>query len=50
MASKTETEGTGWVAYPIPEDVLLSTRMHLTRGQVKELIPILQKFVDTGEI
>jgi hypothetical protein len=25
-------------------------RMHLTQSQVKELIPILQKFVDTGEI
>lgn len=25
-------------------------RMHLTRKQVKKLIPILQKFVDTGEL
>lgn len=25
-------------------------RMHLTQDQVKELIPILQKFVNTGEI
>lgn len=25
-------------------------RMHLTRKQVKKLIPILQKFVDTGEV
>jgi len=24
--------------------------MHLTRKQVKKLLPILQKFVDTGEI
>lgn len=27
-----------------------NTRMHLTRNQVKKLIPILQKFVDTGDI
>lgn len=25
-------------------------RMHLTRKQVKDLIPILQHFVDTGEL
>jgi len=25
-------------------------RMHLTQEQVKELIPLLQKFVDTGEL
>lgn len=40
----------GWVSYPIPEDVLLTTRMHLTREQVAELLPILQKFVETGGI
>ena len=50
MASKTEKGGVGWVPYPIPEDVLLSTRMHLTREQVEELLPILQCFVDTGEL
>lgn len=50
MASKTVEGGTGWVKYPIPDDVKLTTRMHLTREQVKELLPILQKFVDTGEI
>ena len=50
MASKTIEGGTGWVKYLIPDDVLLTTRMHLTRDQVKELMPILQKFVDTGEI
>jgi hypothetical protein len=36
--------------YPIPKEVLLSTRMHLNREQVKEIIPILQKFVDTGDL
>lgn len=50
MASKTKEGGVGWVDYPIPEDAFLTTRMHLDREQVKELIPILQQFVDTGEI
>lgn len=44
------TETVGWVPYPIPEEVSLSTRMHLTRAQVKRLLPLLQKFVDTGEL
>ena len=35
-------EMTGWVPYPIPEDVLLTTRMHLTRENVAALLPILQ--------
>jgi hypothetical protein len=26
------------------------SRMHLTQGQVKALLPYLQRFVDTGEI
>ena len=29
---------------------LTLARMHLTREQVKEIIPVLQEFVDTGEI
>ena len=43
-------ETTGWVAYPIPADVSLNTRMHLCRDQVAELLPYLQRFVETGEI
>ena len=43
-------ETVGWVPYPIPDEVLLSTRMHLTRDQVEEILPILQHFVDTGEL
>ncbi len=56
MASKAESLGVrteetcGWVPYPIPVDVLMTTRMHLTRDQVKELLPYLNKFVKTGEI
>ncbi len=44
------TEVNGWVKFPIPEQVLLTTRMHLTRKMVANLLPILQKFVDTGDL
>ena len=40
----------GWVKYPLPNEVLLNTRMHLTRDQVRELLPILQRFVETGKL
>lgn len=40
----------GWVPYPIPEAVSLTTRMHLSREQVAQLLPILERFVATGEI
>lgn len=51
MANGVDTDkAVGWVPYPIPEDVLLATRMHLTRAQVAALLPALQHFVDTGEL
>jgi hypothetical protein len=40
----------GWVPFQIPDEVLLTTRMHLTREMVADLLPILQRFVDTGEL
>jgi hypothetical protein len=40
----------GWVKFDIPKEVLLATRMHLTQEQVIELLPILQKFAETGEL
>lgn len=43
-------EPVGWVDYPIHPDVLLNSRMHLTRDQVAELLPFLQEFVETGEL
>ena len=50
MASKTKEGGVGWVEYDIPEDVHFTTRMHLTKKIVKELLPILTKFAETGEL
>lgn len=43
-------ETVGWVPYPIPDQVLLTTRMHLSRAQVTTLLPILQRFAATGEV
>jgi len=50
MASIVREDLTGTVKYPIPEEVMLTTRMHLNREQVAELIPILQHFVETGDV
>jgi hypothetical protein len=41
-------ETVGWVPYPVPKDVLMTTRMHLTQAQVAELLPTLQRFAATG--
>jgi len=46
----TPESDSGWMPYPVPEDVLMTTRMHLTKEQVKLLIPVLQSFVETGNI
>ena len=40
-------EVSGWMPYPIPEQVLLSTRMHLERGQVQALVNHLQAWLDS---
>jgi len=43
-------ETVGWIEYPVPEEVLITTRMHLNQEQAAELIEILENFVETGEI
>lgn len=40
----------GWVSYPLPKEVLVHDRMHLTQKQVKKLLPILKHFAETGEL
>lgn len=42
------TETTGWVPYPVPENVSLTTRAHLSRGQVEALINHLSAWLKTG--
>lgn len=34
----------------LPKNWIVDSRMHLSREQVAKLLPILQKFVDTGEL
>jgi hypothetical protein len=45
-----EDKSEGWIPYPIPNEVELYTRMHLTQDQVKELLPFLIKFAETGDL
>lgn len=56
MASKAKSLGietnetTGWIPYPIPDEVLLNSRMHLSQKKVEELLPILNYFVENGRL
>ena len=46
-----DTDATsGWVEYPIPEEVSLNTRMHLTQEQAGILAKQLSVFAETGEL
>ena len=42
-------ETCGWVKYPVPEEVMFTSRMHLDRKQVEALIDHLQQWLRTGE-
>lgn len=42
--------GEGWRPFKLPENAHVTSRMHLTRAQVKTLLPLLQHFVDTGAL
>ncbi|MCP4741455.1 MAG: hypothetical protein GY871_04395 [Actinomycetales bacterium] len=44
------TPGKGWSEVPLPEGTFIGSRMHLTQGMAAELIPILQHFVETGDL
>ncbi|MDY6957848.1 MAG: hypothetical protein SVK08_01690 [Halobacteriota archaeon] len=43
-------QNVGWKPYDIPKEVLLTTHMHLTQDQVRNILPTLQKFAETGEL
>jgi hypothetical protein len=42
--------GTGWQPVPLPEGAHTAGRMHLSRQMVQDLLPLLQYFVETGEL
>jgi hypothetical protein len=50
MAREIREDLTGWIELPLPEGADITARMHLTREQVKQLLPALQHFVETGEL
>ena len=43
-------EVSGWMPYPVPPQVSLSTRMHLDRSQVEGLVKRLQAWLETGSL
>lgn len=43
-------KGLGWQDFKLPEGVETFSRMHLTQDQVRDLLPYLQRFVETGEL
>jgi hypothetical protein len=40
----------GWVDLEVPPGSVFTDSMHLTREMVAEMLPILQRFVDTGDL
>ena len=46
-----ENENKGkYIVTDMPSNFDVSARMHLTQDMVKELLPLLQKFAETGEL
>lgn len=39
-----------WQDFVLPDEALIQTRMHLTQEQVKELLPYLIKFAESGNL
>lgn len=39
-----------WVDMELPDGALVHSRMHLTQDQVRDLLPYLQHFAETGEL
>lgn len=40
----------GWMDYPVPKEVFIPTRMHLTKKQVKALVTHLQAWLKNDSI
>jgi hypothetical protein len=40
----------GWKALAIPEGAAVNSRMHLSQKMIRDLLPLLQHFADTGEL
>lgn len=44
------TPGIGWSDVPLTDNHIANTRMHLSRETVAALLPLLQRFIETGEL
>jgi len=40
----------GWQPVPMPEGAMTAGRMHITQEQMRELLPLLTRFADTGRL
>ena len=43
-------EVSGWIPYPIPPEVMLTTRMHVNREQAAWLVKCLNAWLETGSL
>jgi hypothetical protein len=43
-------EETGWISYPIPNQAVISGRMHLDKGHVKALVKHMKDWLKTGSL
>lgn len=50
QGSSLASEHAIWLGVDKPFDGEPNTRMHLTQEQVRDLLPLLQHFADTGEL
>jgi len=46
----TTLETSGFIPYPLPREVVLTTRMHLNRAQVEALKARLELWLETGRL
>ena len=42
--------GEGWVPVDFPEGTLFTTQMHINQKQAKELVKVLERFIESGSI
>lgn len=49
-AEPVRRKAIGWESVILPDEISIPTAMHLSLDQVKSLLPILQRFVETGDI
>jgi len=51
MAKNGQEDGTEWIEIPLHENVsILPGRMHLNQEQVRDLLPHLIRFAETGSL